>query len=65
MNHHMSPTEFVHEFDAETKVFQHALAGALKPSQYWKLFDLKPDTVVTLADPRIIRRAFKKRAFKR
>jgi hypothetical protein len=65
VNRHMTPTEFVHEFDAETKVFQHALAGALKPSQYSKLLDLPPDSVVTLADPRIVRRVFKKNPFKR
>jgi hypothetical protein len=64
MNRHMTPTEFVHEFDAETKVFQHALAGALKKTQYEKLLELSPDAVVTLADPRIIRKAFK-RTFKR
>jgi hypothetical protein len=65
MNRHMTATEFVHEFDAETKVFQHALAGALKSSQYSKLFDLPPGSIVTLADPRIVRRAFKKKAFQR
>jgi len=60
MNRHMTPAEFVHEFDAETKVFQHAVAGALKPAQYSKLFDLRPGTIVTLADPRISKRAFKR-----
>src|SRR5262245_23050572 len=65
MNRHMTATEFVHEFDAETKVFQHALAGALKKTQYEKLLELSPDTVVTLADPRIIKRSFTKKAFKR
>jgi len=65
VNRHMTPVEFAHEFDAETKVFQHALAGALKSSQYSKLLALPPDSVVTLADPRIVRRVFKKNAFKR
>ena len=60
MNRHMTAAEFVREFDAETAVFQHAVAGALKAAQYSKLFDLRPGTIVTLADPRIIRRAFKR-----
>ena len=60
MNRHMTAAEFVREFDAETKVFQHAVAGALKPTQYSKLFDLRPGTIITLADPRIVRKAFKR-----
>ena len=59
-NHHMTAAEFAREFDAETAVFQHAVAGALKPTQYSKLFDLRPGTIVTLADPRILRRAVKR-----
>ena len=59
-NRHMTPVEFVREFDAETAVFQHAVAGALKPAQYSKLFDLPPGTIVTLADPRIVKKAFRR-----
>jgi hypothetical protein len=65
VNRHMTPAEFVHEFDAETRVFQHAVAGALKPVQYSKLFDLRPGTVVTLADPRIVAKAFRSKMFER
>ena len=60
LNRHMTAAEFVREFDAETAVFQHAVAGALKPAQYSKLFDLRPGTIVRLADPRIVRKAFKR-----
>jgi hypothetical protein len=59
-NRHMTAAEFVREFDAETTVFQHAVAGALKPAQYSRLFDLPPGTTVTLADPRIVKKAFKR-----
>jgi hypothetical protein len=57
-NRQMTIAEFVREFDAETTVFQHSVAGALKPAQYARLFDLSPGTTVTLADPRIVRKAF-------
>jgi hypothetical protein len=57
----LSAAEFVREFDAETTVFQHAAAGAMTQAQYRKLFDLKPGDVVTLADPRIVRKAFARR----
>jgi len=60
MNRHMTPAEFAREFDKETAVFQHAVAGALRPVQYSKLFDLRPGTIVTLADPRILKKAFKR-----
>jgi hypothetical protein len=54
----MSAAEFAKEFDMETAVFQHAAAGAMTATQYRKLFDLEPGDIVTLADPRIIRKAF-------
>lgn len=44
--------------DNEPKVFQHAVAGAVKPANYKRLFNLTPDTIVTLADPRIVKKAF-------
>jgi hypothetical protein len=50
--------EFVREFDNETKVFQHAVASVMKPADYKRLFNLTPDTIVTLADPRIVKKAF-------
>jgi hypothetical protein len=59
-NRHMTAAEFVREFDAETTVFQHAVTGALKPAQCSKLFDLPPGTIVTLADPRIVKKAFRR-----
>ncbi len=59
-NHTMTAAEFVKEFDCETVVFQHAAAGAMKPAHYQKLFGLAPGTAVTLADPRIVKRAFKR-----
>ena len=54
----MKAAEFVKEFDNETRVFQHAVAGAMKPADYERLFNLPPGTVVTLADPRIVKKAF-------
>jgi hypothetical protein len=59
-NGHMSWPEFVDEFDKETAVFQHAAAGAMTKSQYRRLFELQPDTTITLADPRIVRRALRR-----
>ena len=56
--HEMNAAEFVKEFDNETRVFQHAVAGAMKPADYERLFDLTPGTIVTLADPRIVKKAF-------
>ncbi len=60
-NRELSPAEFVREFDRETVVFQHAAAGAMKRSDYEKLFHLKPDETIVLADPTIVRRAFRRR----
>lgn len=59
-NRHMTTAEFVREFDAETTVFQHSVAGVLKPAQYTRLFDLPSGTTVTLTDPRIVKKAFKR-----
>ena len=53
----ISATEYAHEFDNETKAFQHAAAGVLRPAQYKKLFELERSTTVTLADPRILKKA--------
>jgi hypothetical protein len=50
--------EFVREFDNETKVFQHAVAGVMTAADYKRLSNLTPDTIVTLADPRIVKKAF-------
>jgi hypothetical protein len=60
VNQSMTAAEFVKEFDHETLVFQHAAAGAMKAGHYKKLFGLAPGTTVTLADPRIVKRAFKR-----
>jgi hypothetical protein len=59
-NRHMTPAEFVDEFNKETRVFQHAAAGAMKKAQYRRLFALPPGTTITLADPRIVKRAFRR-----
>ena len=56
--HEMNAAEFAREFDNETRVFQHAIAGAMKPADYERLFNLTPGTIVTLADPRIVKKAF-------
>jgi hypothetical protein len=50
----------VKEFDAETVVFQLAAGGAMTPAQYRRLFELEPGEIVTLADPRIVKRAFER-----
>lgn len=60
VNRHLSGREFARELDAEAVVFQHAVAGALKPADYTKLLGLSPGVTVTLADPRIVRKAFKR-----
>jgi hypothetical protein len=57
-NDTMTAAEFVQEFNRETVVFQQAAAGAMKASQYKTLFGLRPGVTVTLADPRIVKRAF-------
>ena len=59
-NREMSAVEFAREFDAEAAVFQHSVAGALRRTQYRRLFDLSPGTIVTLADPRIVGKAFRR-----
>jgi hypothetical protein len=60
VNKSMTGSEFVTEFDRETVVFQQAAAGAIKAAQYKKLFGVAPGVTVTLADPRIVKRAFKR-----
>ncbi len=52
---------FVAAFNKETILFQEAAAGALKADQYRALFGLKPGETVILADPRIVRRAYRAR----
>jgi hypothetical protein len=59
-NREMSGVEFAREFDAETAVFQHSVAGALRATQYRRLFDLPPGTTISLADPRIVGKAFRR-----
>ena len=53
----MKWAEFAREFDRETVSFQNALAGALKADHYTSLTGLKRGETITLADPKIIRRA--------
>ncbi len=52
---------FVAAFNAETILFQDAVAGALKAGEYRALFGLRRGETVVLADPRIVRRAFRGR----
>jgi hypothetical protein len=59
-NRQVSAAEFADEFNKETAVFQHAAAGAMTASQYRRLFDLAPGTTIMLADPRIVKRAFRR-----
>ena len=54
----MKTKDFVKEFNAETVLFQEAVAGVLKAKQYKALLGLEPGETVILADPRIVRRAF-------
>jgi len=42
-------------------VFQLAAAGAMKSTEYQKLFGLKRGETVVLADPRIVKRALRRR----
>jgi hypothetical protein len=49
---------FVAAFNAETILFQQAVAGTLNAREYRALFGLWRDETVILADPRIVRRAF-------
>lgn len=53
--------EFVAAFNTETLLFQEAVAGALKADQYRALFGLRRGETVILADPRIVRRAYRAR----
>jgi len=55
----MKASEFVNAFNKETILFQEAAAGVLKAKQYKDLFGLEPGETVILADPRIVRKAFK------
>lgn len=55
----MKASEFVKAFNKETLLFQEAAAGALKVTQYRALFRLEPGETVILADPRIVKQAFK------
>ena len=55
----LNARDFVSEFNKETVLFQEAAAGVLKPRQYKALFALEPGETVILADPRIVRRAFR------
>jgi hypothetical protein len=55
----MKATEFVKAFNKETILFQEAAAGVLKAKQYKALFGLDPGDTVILADPRIVKKAFR------
>lgn len=57
----MKPSDFVKAFNKETILFQDAAAGALKAKQYKALLGLEPGDTVILADPRIVRKAFRNR----
>lgn len=58
-NGEMKASEFVKAFNRETVLFQEAAAGALKPDRYKALFGLAPGDTVILADPRIVKQAFR------
>jgi hypothetical protein len=58
-NREMKAGEFVKAFNNETILFQEAAAGALNAKQYRALFGLEPGDTVILADPRIVRKAFR------
>ncbi len=55
----MRASEFVKAFNNETVLFQEAAAGVLEAAEYKALFGLKPGETVILADPRIVKRAFR------
>jgi len=55
----MKASEFVRAFNRETILFQEAAAGVLKAKQYEALFGLEPGDTVILADPRIVKKAFR------
>jgi hypothetical protein len=55
----MKASEFVNAFNKETILFQEAAAGVLKAKQYKDLFGFAPVETVILADPRIVRHAFR------
>lgn len=58
-NREMKPREFAKAFDEETVVFQETVANTLKADQYKALLGSKPGDWVTLADPAIVKKAFK------
>jgi hypothetical protein len=57
----MRASAFVAAFNTETILFQEAVAGVLKADQYRALFGLRRGDTVILADPRIVRRAYRGR----
>ena len=61
----MTAGEFVRAFNTETVLFQDAAAGALDTTQYHALFGLAPGDTVVLADPRVLRKALRRKAFRR
>jgi hypothetical protein len=57
----LAASAFVAAFNTETILFQEAVAGVLKADQYQALFGLRRGETVILADPRIVRRAYRGR----
>lgn len=55
----MDATALVEELNKETLLFQENLSGALSKEQYTALLNIKPDERVVLADPEIVKEAFK------
>ena len=55
----MKASEFVKAFNKETILFQEAAAGVLKAKRYKALFGVEPGDTVILADPRIVKKAFR------
>jgi len=58
-NGEMKPAEFARAFDEETVIFQQTVANTLKAAEYQMLLGTKAGDWVTLADPRIVKTAFK------
>lgn len=58
-NGELKPAEFARAVDEETVIFQETLANTVSAGQYKALLGGKPGDWVTLADPRIVKTAFK------
>lgn len=55
----LKPAQFARAVDDEAIVFQETLANTVSAAQYKALMGTQPGDWITLADPRIVRKAFK------